>query len=101
MLADCRRRGVPVMAYSPLEQGRILKDGTLVAIADRHGATPAQVALAWVLAQDGVMTIPKSSDPDRLRENLAAAELRLTADDLAAIDRAFPPPRRKRPLEML
>jgi diketogulonate reductase-like aldo/keto reductase len=101
VLADCRRRGVPVMAYSPLEQGRILKDGTLAAVGDRHGATPAQVALAWVLAQDGVMTIPKSSDPDRLRENLGALDLTLTAADLAEIDRAFPPPRRKRPLEML
>jgi diketogulonate reductase-like aldo/keto reductase len=101
VLADCRRRGVPVMAYSPLEQGRILGDATLAAVADRHGATPAQVALAWVIAQPGVVTIPKTIDPDRMRANLAAADMTLTPEDLAEIERAFPPPRRKRPLEML
>lgn len=101
LLPWCRERGIPVMAYSPIEQGRLLDDPTLRAVASRHGATPAQAALAWVIRNDGVVAVPKAATPAHVRENRAALEVRLTADDLEALDRAFPPPRRKQPLEML
>ena len=102
LLPWCAARRMPVMAYSPLGQGgRMLNNGALRAVADRHDATPAQVALAWALRQPGVIAIPKASDEAHVRENAAAARLALTAEDLAAIDRAFPPPTRKRPLAML
>lgn len=96
-----RGRGIPIMAYSPIEQGRMLRHAGLRGVADRHGATPAQVALAWLLRQDGVIPIPKASSPQHVRENRAALDLTLTAEDLADLDRAFPPPRGPRPLEML
>ncbi|WP_454018262.1 aldo/keto reductase [Azospirillum sp. Marseille-Q6669] len=97
----CRGRGIPIMAYSPIEQGRMLRHPQLRRVADRHGATPAQVGLAWLLRQDGVIAIPKASDPAHVRDNRAAADLRLDEQDLADLDRAFPPPRGPRPLEML
>lgn len=93
-------RSMPLMAYSPIDQGAIVRQPALAAVAERHRATPAQVALAALMALPGVMVIPKSSDAARLRENWGSAALRLTADDRAALDRAFPPPRRKRPLAM-
>jgi diketogulonate reductase-like aldo/keto reductase len=89
------------MAYSPIEQGRILKNRTLLAVAQRHAATAAQVALAFVLRRDGIIAIPRAGDLAHVRENRGALAVRLDADDLAAIDRAFAPPRRKVPLEML
>jgi diketogulonate reductase-like aldo/keto reductase len=101
LLPWCRERGLPIMAYSPIEQGRLLGDPTLQRVASQYGATPAQIALAWVIRQDGVSTIPKAGTPAHVRENHAALELRLDPQDLAALDRAFPPPRRKRPLEVL
>lgn len=97
----CRGRGIPIMAYSPIEQGRMLRHPELRRVADRHGATPAQVGLAWLLRQDGVIAIPKASDPAHVRDNRAAVDLRLDEQDLADLDRAFPPPRGPRPLEML
>ncbi|WP_431857439.1 aldo/keto reductase [Azospirillum sp.] len=97
----CRRRGIPIMAYSPIEQGRMLNHPELRRVAGRHGATPAQVGLAWLLRQEGVIAIPKASSPGHVRENRAALDLRLTEQDLADLDRAFPPPRRAQPLEML
>ncbi|QCN94096.1 aldo/keto reductase [Azospirillum argentinense] len=101
LLPWCRGRGIPIMAYSPIEQGRMLRHPELRRVADRHGATPAQVGLAWLLRQDGVVAIPKASDPAHVRDNRAAADLRLDEQDLADLDRAFPPPRGPRPLEML
>jgi diketogulonate reductase-like aldo/keto reductase len=97
----CRERGVAVMAYTPLGQGRMLADRTLDAVARRHGATSAQAALAWLLRQEGVIVIPKASRAEHVRENRGALDLTLDADDLAALDRAFPPPRRKTSLGML
>lgn len=97
----CRQRGVPIMAYSPIEQGRMLRHAGLRAVAERHGAAPAQVALAWLLRQDGVIAIPKASNPEHVRENRAALDLKLDERDLADLDRAFPPPRGPQPLEML
>lgn len=96
-----RARSMPLMAYSPVEQGRLARNGRFDAIAARHDATPAQIALAWVLARPGVIAIPKAVKPEHVRQNVAAAEIRLTADDLAELDRAFPPPARKQPLEMI
>lgn len=103
LLPFCRERRMPVMAYSPVGQGgRLLRHPALLAVASRHGATPAQVALAWTLRDPGhVIAIPKAADPAHVRENAAAAELRLTAEDLAELDAAFPPPKRKKPLEMI
>jgi diketogulonate reductase-like aldo/keto reductase len=101
LLPTCRERGMPVMAYSPIEQGRILRDRALVEVAKRHGASPAQVALAWLLAQPQVMVIPKASNLQHVRENRACVDIQLTPEDHAALDRAFPPPKRKEPLAML
>lgn len=105
LLPWCREQRMPVMAYSPLEstgreQAALLNNPGLHAVAAAHGVTPAQIALAWVLHQDGVIAIPKAVDPVHLRANRAAADIRLSADDLAALDRAFPPPRRARALDM-
>lgn len=97
----CRDRAMPLMAYSPVGQGgRLLRHPALCTVATRHAATPAQVAIAWTL-QPGVVSIPKASDPAHVRENAAAASLRLTDADRAELDAAFPPPRRKQPLAIL
>jgi diketogulonate reductase-like aldo/keto reductase len=102
LIPYCKSRGVAVMAYTPLGQSdRVLRNATIAAIAKRHGATPAQVALAWGLRHPGVVTIPKTATLARVEENLGAAALSLTEADLADIDRAFPPPRAKRSLEMI
>jgi diketogulonate reductase-like aldo/keto reductase len=101
LLPWCREREVPIMAYSPIEQGRILSQPRLERMAARHGATPAQTALAWLLQQDGLIVIPRAGAPEHVRENRGALNLRLTKQDLAAFERAFPPPTEKRPLEML
>jgi diketogulonate reductase-like aldo/keto reductase len=102
LLPWARKSGVPIMAYSPIEQGRLLRHPTLEAVAARHaGATATQVALAWVLRQDGVCAVPQSGNPAHVRENKGALEIRLTSHDLADLDRAFPPPNRKQTLAML
>ena len=101
LLPWCRTVGIPVMAYSPLEQGRLAKHKALQTIAARHRATAAQVALAWVLRQPGMMAIPKSGNVNRVRENRAALDIQLEAEDLARLDAAFPAPARKIPLEMI
>lgn len=95
-----RRHHVPLMAYCPIDQGAAATNATLAAIGAARNATAAQVALAWVLRHPDVIAIPKAVREAHLRENLAAADIALTADELAEIDRAFPPPRRKRPLAM-
>ena len=97
----CRARKIPVMAYSPIEQGRLLNAAALKAIAEEHGVTPAQVALAWLLGRDDTIAIPKATNPGHVRDNRAALDVHLTADNLAALDRAFPPPQKKYALEML
>jgi aldehyde reductase len=96
----CRERGVPIMAYSPIEQSRLARDPRLAAFAQSHGLTATQAALGWLLAQDGVIVIPKTGRRDRLRENLGALERPLTPAQLAELDRLFPPPKKARPLEM-
>ncbi|MEO7129005.1 MAG: aldo/keto reductase [Rhodoferax sp.] len=96
-----RAHKMPLMAYSPIDQGALASSTRLDATAARLGASRAQVALAWVLAQSGVVAIPKAVRETHLRENLAAAELRLEADDLAELNRLYPPPTRKVPLAMI
>ncbi len=97
-LAD---HSMPVMAYSPVEQGRLLSNAQLREVATRLGATPAQVALAWVLRHDQMMAIPKAGRVAHVQENRAAADLHLSASDLAALDASFPRPTERTPLEML
>lgn len=95
-----REHAMATMAYCPIDQGGLASHPELARIAARHDANAAQVALAWVLRDPHVIAIPKAARADHLRDNLAAADIRLEADDLAAIDRLFPPPRRKQPLAM-
>ena len=101
LLDQCRKNKVMVMAYSPLGQARLLGKTALRTIADKHGVSPAAVALAWVLRQPGVVAIPKASNPEHVRANLKSLDVRLDAADLEALDAAFPPPKRPRPLQML
>ncbi|MEQ8397984.1 aldo/keto reductase [Thalassobaculum sp.] len=101
LLPWCAARSMPVMAYSPLEQGRLSGNMALAEVAGRHGVTELQIALAWVLDRDGVIVIPKAGRLDHVRQNHAALGIRLTAEDRAALDHAFPPPSVKRPLEIL
>jgi diketogulonate reductase-like aldo/keto reductase len=100
LLPWLQHRSVPLMAYCPIDQGRLAGDEVLTGIGARYGASAAQVALAWALAQPGVMAIPKAVREAHLRENLAAAALQLTRDDLNQIDAKFPPPRQRTPLAM-
>ena len=102
LLPWCAERGMPVMAYSPIGQaGRLLRSAAVVSVATRHQATPAQVAIAWSLRHAHVISIPKSGSAAHVRENAAAASLKLTEADLKEIDAAFPPPKRKQSLGML
>ncbi|MCW0235075.1 MAG: aldo/keto reductase [Ferrovibrio sp.] len=96
-----RQQQQPVMAYSPIEQGRLARHKALQAISQKHAATPAQIALAWLLRQDNVISIPKATAEQHVRDNHAALDLMLTAEDLVALDAAFPPPKKARPLEMI
>ncbi len=101
LLPWCQARGVTVMAYSPIEQGRLIHHPELIRIAKAYQATPAQVALAFLLEREGIVAIPKTSNLRRVRENRDAVDLDITDEDWAAIDAAFPPPDEKVPLEML
>ena len=106
LLPWCREHDLVVMAYSPLGSDgqslrRLLGDPALRAVAERHSATPAQIALAWVLRQPGVVVIPKAGSAQHVRENRGALEIALGDDDMRELDAAFPPPRRKIALEMI
>ncbi|HTB35736.1 MAG TPA: aldo/keto reductase, partial [Reyranella sp.] len=101
LLPWMRQRSIPLMAYSPLDQGGLLRKSALKKLALEAACTPAQLALAWLLAQPGVVTIPKSSSRERVKENFAALDVELPPKLLAELDRAFPPPKGKQPLEML
>ena len=96
-----RELRVPIMAYSPIEQGRILGHPVLREIAELHHATPAQIALAWVLRRDDVCAIPRASRLEHTNENRAAADIQLDQADLSQLDQDFPRPERVRPLEMI
>ncbi|MDR0379674.1 MAG: aldo/keto reductase [Candidatus Accumulibacter sp.] len=101
LLPQCAERGIPVMAYSPIEQARLLRHSGLRALAERRGMTPAQLALSWLLRRDDVVAIPKASTRAHVEENFAALDCPLDAETLAELDRLFPPPGRAAPLEML
>jgi len=101
LLPWCAKQSIPVMAYSPIEQGRVLGNSTLKKVAARRKATPAQVALAWVLRNPGIIAIPKAGTPEHVQENRAALAVRLDEADLAELDKAFPAPSSPEPLEML
>ncbi len=95
------KRSIPIMAYSPVGQGALLRDKDLVALAARRGVTAGQLALAWTMRGEGVISIPKATRLEHVRDNRAAADIELTAEDLAALDSIFPPPAGKKPLEMI
>jgi diketogulonate reductase-like aldo/keto reductase len=101
LLPWCRERHMPIMAYSPIEQGRLLNKPALLRLAQRRGLTSAQIALAWLLHQEGVLVIPKAGRADHVKENRTTLDVQLTPDELAELDRAFPPPARQTPLAML
>jgi diketogulonate reductase-like aldo/keto reductase len=101
MLPWLHERNIPVMAYSPIEQAKLLRSTKLAGFAKRHGMTPAQAALAWLLSRRNVIAIPKTANRQRLRENAGALDHRLSGEQLEELDRLFPPPTAARPLEML
>ena len=101
LLGWCAVRGIRVMAYSPLDEGRLVRHPAVNDVAGRLGVPAARVALAWLLRNSDLVVIPKASNVEHVRENRAAAGLALDGEALALLDRAFPPPRRKRPLEMI
>lgn len=100
LLLWLRERKIPIMAYSPIEQGEVLDHPTLKTVAARHQATPAQVVLAWTMHEEDVISIPKAGQTKHVRENFDALAVKLTKEDLREIDVAFPPPTRKISLEM-
>jgi diketogulonate reductase-like aldo/keto reductase len=101
LLPWLRQHRIPVMAYSPLAQARLVDDSKLIGFSRRHGLTPAQAALAWLLAKDDIIVIPKTARRQRLKENLGALDHPLTNAQLSELDRLFPPPSGARSLEML
>jgi len=101
LLPWCRQHKLPIMAYSPIEQGRLLHDRTLTTIAQARGVTAAQVAIAWLWHQDNVIVIPKASRIEHVEQNYAALELKLSAEELSTLEAAFPAPTQAVPLEML
>ena len=101
LLPWLRERHIPIMAYSPIEQAKLTLNPKLIDFARRHGITPAQTSLAWLLAQDDVIVIPKTARRDRLKENIGALDHHLSQAQLAELDQLFPPPTGPRPLEML
>jgi diketogulonate reductase-like aldo/keto reductase len=101
LLPWCRTRNIPIIAYSPIEQGALAKNHDLIRIAKAYQATPAQLALAFLICQGNVIAIPKTSSVHRAEENRAAIDLDITDEDWQTLDRLFPPPGRKMPLEMI
>ena len=101
LLPWLRAHGIPLMAYSPIDQGTLAGHQALAAIGEPRGLSAAQVALAWVLAQPGAVAIPKAVKAQHLRDNLAAASVAIDVEELRQIDRLFPPPRRRAPLAMI
>jgi diketogulonate reductase-like aldo/keto reductase len=100
LLPKCQKSKIMVMAYSPLGQGPLLRKPALGRLASKHNCDAAAVALAWVLRHPGVVTIPKATQPDHVRANFKAVDVKLDAEDLAALDATFPPPKRGSPLGM-
>jgi len=101
LLPWCTEHKIPAMAYSPIEQARLLRNRDLLTLASAIGRTPAQMALAWLLSRDGVIAIPKAARRAHLDENFAALECTLDRATLARLDEIFPPPHQEKPLEMI
>ena len=101
LLPFCQERNMPLMAYSPLGRGGLLEHPALLAVADRHDATPAQIALAALIRRDGVVAIPKAASVDHVEDNAAALEIHLDDEDIAALDHAFMPPTSAQPLDII
>ena len=101
LLPWCAQRRIPLMAYSPLDEGRLARHPALVSVAQRLGVQPGQVALAWVLRNDNVLAIPKAATSEHVRANRAAADILLDKASIELLEQAFPPPRRKRPLDVI
>ena len=101
LLPWCQQRRVPIMAYSPIEQGRLLNHDAVAEVRACHHVTPSQVVLTCMLRHDGVVPVPKAGTPEHVRENHAALDLELSDEDLDELDQAFPPPSEPQPLEML
>ncbi|CAN5369886.1 aldo/keto reductase [soil metagenome] len=101
LLPFCQDRNMPLMAYSPLGRGGLLEHPTLLAVADRHDATPAQIALAALMLKDGVVLIPKASTVEHVEDNAAALEICLDDEDIAVLDHAFPSPTLAQPLDII
>ena len=101
LLPWCQQQNIPMMAYSPIEQGRLLDDKMLEKIAQEKGVSAAQIAIAWLLHKNNVIVIPKASRIEHVEQNYAAMNITLSAEDLATLDEAFPAPSRPIPLEML
>ncbi|PSB02401.1 aldo/keto reductase [Merismopedia glauca] len=100
LLPWCKERNIPIMAYSPVEVRAFVNHPELTAIASQHNATPTQIALQWLLRQDNIISIPKATNLNHVRENRAALDLNLTPEDIETINRIFPPPNRKQTLAM-
>ena len=100
LLPWCRTRGIPILACSPLEHGGLVADPALQRVAQRHGATPAQVGLAWLVGQPQVSAIARATSLDHVRENRGALDLHLTPEDYAELDRSSPPHIQLRPSEL-
>lgn len=101
LLPWCRARDIPIMAYSPIDQGHLLRHPALIHMAKAYQATPAQLALAFLIRRDGIIAIPKTASSSRAEENRGAADLAATDADWAELDRTFPPPNHKMPLDMV
>lgn len=101
LLPWCKQRNIPVMAYSPIEQGRLLNNSVLAKMAEEKRVSAAQIAIAWLLHQDNVIVIPKAVKIEHIEQNYAALDISLSAKDLAALDAVFPRPDRPISLEML
>jgi diketogulonate reductase-like aldo/keto reductase len=101
LLPWCAQRRIPIMAYSPLDEGRLVRHPALVSVATRLGVDPGQVALAWLLRNPDVITIPKAATIAHVKANRAAADVMLDKAALEVLEQAFPAPRRKRPLDMI
>jgi diketogulonate reductase-like aldo/keto reductase len=101
LLPWCAKRRIPLMAYSPLDEGRLARHPALVSVAQRAGVQPGQVALAWLLRNENVIAIPKATGTEHVRANRAAADIFLDRAALDLLEQAFPAPRRKRPLDMI
>ena len=100
LLPWCKERDLPIMAYSPVEQRAFVRDSRLKAIATKYNASTTQIALSWLLHQDNIISIPKATNPQHIRENRAALDLKMTTEDLQQIDLTFKPPSRKMSLAM-